>query len=155
MHFHDPFLSPGDPASDLPDPMEHASFCLLRSLYLVLEGSCLKTIYIYIKSSYFMENLALSNLVCIAAVIGLDVMHNYISFWSLAFLYSFSYTRSFPNYDIIFIIWYLSIRLSRIKQKISLGNLGCPSSELHPHVHFPHSFCNGSFLCSKKQITKP
>jgi hypothetical protein len=27
-----------------------------------------------------MENFALSNLVCFASVIGLDVMHNYISF---------------------------------------------------------------------------
>ena len=43
-----PFLSPGDPASDLPRPMEHASFGLLCAFYLICEDLILKAIYIYI-----------------------------------------------------------------------------------------------------------
>ena len=92
MHFHDPFLSPGDPASDLPDPMEHASFCLLRALYLILEGSYLKTIYIY-KSVHILWKILPSPTLS-ALHLSLDLMSCTIIYPSLAFLYSFSYTRS-------------------------------------------------------------
>jgi hypothetical protein len=98
MRLRDPFWSPGDPASDLPDPMEHASLCLLCVFYLICKDLILKAIYKKEKKcSCFMANFALSFTLS-ALQLSLDLM-SWTIICPLAFLYSFNYTQSVPNFD--------------------------------------------------------
>lgn len=119
MQLHDPFTSPGDPACDLPDLMEHAPFCLICHLYLIWKDLIF----------FFLNIFAPFKLVCFEAVIGLDVMHNYVSFLD------FFIPQTIPSK---YKIWVSAKKVRKDKEKIAPGNLGCQNSKLCPHVLFSY-----------------
>lgn len=69
---HVSLIRSGDPAWDLPDPKEHAPFCLVCQLYLFWKDPLLK----YDTWCLFMQVCSLSKPVSLEAVTGFDVIHD-------------------------------------------------------------------------------